>query len=78
MIARQIEEIVAGIRRDSIPPDASVTTTIRRLLEVSMTTLRGGPGFLHAFEQVPGASFRLRLQAGREAIVEFVLQWLES
>ena len=78
LIARQIEELVADIQRDSIPPEAPVATTIRRLLQVAMSSLRGGPGFIRALEQVPGASFRRRLQAGRETVIEFVRLWLES
>ena len=78
LISRQIEELVADIRRDPIPPDAPIATTIRRLLQIAMSSLRGGPGFIRALEQVPGASFRKRLRAGRETVVEFVRLWLES
>lgn len=80
LIERQIEEIVAGIQRAPIQSDASVATTIRQLLEVALTTLRGGPGFIRALEQRPGASFLRRLERGRgrETVVEFVRIWLES
>jgi len=78
LIARQIDELVANIQRDPIPPDAPIGTTIRHLLEVSMRSLRGGPGYMRALEQVPGASFRRRLQAGRDQVIGFVRLWLES
>jgi len=43
-----------------------------------MPSLRGGPGFIRALEQVPGTSFRQRLQASGETVVEIVRLWLES
>jgi AcrR family transcriptional regulator len=78
LIERQIGELVAGIQRDPIQPDTPVATTIRRLLEVSLKSLRGGPGFIRALEQVPGALFRQRLESGRATVIEFVRLWLES
>jgi AcrR family transcriptional regulator len=78
LIARQIDEIVTSLQSDPIPPDTPVGRTIRRLLEVAMTSLHGGPSYLRALEQVPGTSFRRRLQAGREQVVQYVRIWLES
>jgi AcrR family transcriptional regulator len=78
LIQRQIEVIVAAVRRVDIDARAPLGVTLERLLRLAMEAMPRGPAFLRALEQVPGSILRRRLVRARAQVVDFLRQILEA
>jgi AcrR family transcriptional regulator len=78
LIERQLEAIVSAIRTEELEPGTSLASTLERMLRLAMGAMSGGPSFIRALEQVPGAAFRRRLAAARQQVIGFIQRVLET
>jgi len=78
LIDRELDSLVAAFEAQGVGAELDLEAALLQLVEAGLRAMRFGPELFRALAAVPGATFRRRLGAAREAVVALVSRLLEA